>query len=149
MFLALLCRCRESLELRYRLLHYPKRPSKMNSQSLGTLTNVDLRKIWPDEAQDFTPWLAAEENLDRLAHTIGLDLELEGTEETVGPFSADILCRDTVDDQMVLIENQLDLTDHRHLGQLLTYAAGLDAVTIIWIARQVRNPHRTALRSTG
>ncbi|MES3629214.1 MAG: DUF4268 domain-containing protein [Longimonas sp.] len=117
----------------------------MNSQSLGTLTNVDLRKIWPDEAQDFTPWLAAEENLDRLAHTIGLDLELEGTEESVGPFSADILCRDTVDDQMVLIENQLDLTDHRHLGQLLTYAAGLDAVTIIWIARQVRNPHRAAL----
>ena len=114
-------------------------------RSLGTLTNVDPRDIWPDEAQDFTPWLARDENLSRLAHTIGLDLELEGTEENVGPFSADILCRDTVDDQMVLIENQLNLTDHGHLGQLLTYAAGLDAVTIIWIARQVRNPHRAAL----
>jgi hypothetical protein len=117
----------------------------METPELGDLTNVDPREVWPDEAQDFTPWLAKEKNLDRLANTIGLDLELEGTEQNVGPFSADILCRDTVDDQMVLIENQLNLTDHGHLGQLLTYAAGLDAVTIIWIARQVRNPHRAAL----
>ncbi|MCS3679338.1 hypothetical protein GGP72_003288 [Salinibacter ruber] len=117
----------------------------METPELGSITKVDPREVWPDEAQDFTPWLAEEENLGRLASTIGLDLELEGTEKNVGPFSADILCRDTVDDQMVLIENQLNLTDHGHLGQLLTYAAGLDAVTIIWIARQVRNPHRAAL----
>ena len=117
----------------------------MNEAKLGTLTKIDPREIWPDEARNFTPWLAQESNLDRLADTIGLDLELEGTEQNVGPFSADILCKDTVDDQWVLIENQLNRTDHGHLGQLLTYAAGLDAVTIIWIARRFRDPHRAAL----
>jgi len=115
------------------------------SETLGTLTKVDPRTVWPDEARNFTPWLAKEENLNRLADTIRMELELEGTEQSVGPFDADILCKDTVDDQWVLIENQLSPTDHGHLGQLLTYAAGLDAVTIIWIARQIRDPHRAAL----
>jgi len=117
----------------------------MDDRTLGTLTKVDPRTVWPDEARNFTPWLAEKANLDRLADTIGLDLELEGTEQNVGPFNADILCKDTVDDQWVLIENQLSRTDHGHLGQLLTYAAGLDAVTIIWIARRFRDPHRAAL----
>jgi hypothetical protein len=115
------------------------------NEPLGTLTKVDPRTVWPDEARNFTPWLAKEENLSRLADTIRMELELEGTEQSVGPFDADILCKDTVDDQWVLIENQLSPTDHGHLGQLLTYAAGLDAVTIIWIARQIRDPHRAAL----
>ena len=74
------------------------------------------------------------ENIRLLREVVGLDLEVEGVEERVGPFSADILCKDTASGQRVLIENQLERTDHTHLGQLLTYAAGLDAVTIVWIA---------------
>lgn len=114
------------------------------SQSLGQFEKVDLRSVWSDEARDFTPWLA-EENLDLLAETIGIDLELEGTEKSVGRFNADILCKDTVDDNWVLIENQLGRTDHKHLGQLLTYASGLGAVTIVWISDRFSDEHRSAL----
>jgi len=103
---------------------------------LGQLEKVDLRSVWNDEAGDFTPWLASEENLDLLGNTIGIELELDSTEKSVGPFNADILRKDTIDDQWVLVENQLERTDHPHLGQLLTYAAGLDTVTIVWIARR-------------
>lgn len=113
--------------------------------TLGRLTRLDLRDIWSSEAQDFTPWLARGENLALLSDTLGLDLELEAVEQNVGPFRADILCRDTLSDRFVLIENQLERTDHTHLGQLLTYAAGLDAVTIIWIAAKVTDEHRAAL----
>ena len=112
---------------------------------LGQLEKVDLRSVWTDEAGDFTPWLASEENLDLLGDTIGIELELDSTEKSVGPFNADILCKDTIDDQWVLIENQLERTDHPHLGQLLTYAAGLNAVTIVWIARRFSDQHRSAL----
>lgn len=117
----------------------------MNSKSLGRLENVDVRQIWNHEAHDFTPWLAREENLAQLGDAIGIEMELEGTERDVGPFNADILCRDTVDDSKIVIENQLERTDHGHLGQLLMYAAGLDAVTVVWIARRFREPHRAAL----
>ena len=74
-----------------------------------------------------------------------MELEVEGTEIKVGPFEADILCRDTVTDKRVVIENQLEPTDHKHLGQLLTYAAGLDAVTVVWIAKSFTDEHRAAL----
>ena len=117
----------------------------MNSSGLSRLENVDPRDVWITEDRDFTPWLAQEENLTLLADTIGLDLELESTEKNVGPFRADILCKDTVTDNWVLIENQLERTDHRHLGQLMTYAAGLNAVTIVWIADQFTEEHRAAL----
>jgi len=117
----------------------------MEHPTLGRLEKVDPRTVWDHEAHDFTPWLAQEENLSQLGDAIGIELELEGTEQNVGPFNADILCKDTVDDQWVLIENQLEHTDHGHLGQLLTYAAGLDAVTIIWIARRFTDQHRAAL----
>lgn len=113
--------------------------------TLGRLTRIDPRAIWPREAQDFTPWLAGEANLPLLSDTLGLDLELEAVEQNVGPFRADILCKDTLTGRFVLIENQLERTDHTHLGQLLTYAAGLDAVTIIWIAAKVTDEHRAAL----
>ena len=117
----------------------------MNNTNLGRLQRVDLRTVWLSESGNFTPWLAQEENLSLLADTIGLDLDLEATEKYVGPFRADIVCKDTITGSWVLIENQLERTDHSHLGQLLTYAAGLDAVTIVWIAEQFTDEHRAAL----
>ena len=93
----------------------------------------------------FTPWLADPENLAELSKALDIELEVEGREMAVGPFSADILCKDVGTDTWVLIENQLERTDHMHLGQLLTYASGLDAVTIIWIASRFTEEHRAAL----
>jgi hypothetical protein len=83
--------------------------------------------------------------LELLGDTIGLELELDAQEKNVGPFRADILCKDTATGDWVLIENQLERSDHGHLGQLLTYAAGLKAVTIVWIAEQFTEEHRATL----
>jgi hypothetical protein len=112
---------------------------------LGRLKRLELRDIWKTEDRDFTPWLALEENLKELGDTINMDLELEAQEKNVGPFRADLLCKDTDDGSWVLIENQLERTDHNHLGQLLTYASGLNSVTIIWIASRFTDEHRAAL----
>ncbi len=112
---------------------------------LGKLEKVDLRQIWQTEGQGFTPWLAREENLEMLGEVIGIELELEAQEKDVGPFRADILCKNTEDDSLVLIENQIERTDHKHLGQLLTYAAGLQSVTIVWVAAKFTEEHRAAL----
>lgn len=112
---------------------------------LGKLTKVELRKAWISEDGHFTPWLAEAENLKLLGQTIGIELELEAKEKNVGPFYADILCKDTISDNWVLIENQLERTDHKHLGQLITYAAGLKAATIVWIANPFTEEHRAAL----
>lgn len=117
----------------------------MIGQPLGRLTRVELRDIWLSESTDFTPWLAREENLTVLAETLGLDLELEAQEKSVGPFRADILCKDIGSNAWVLVENQLERTDHGHLGQLLTYASGLEAVTIVWIAARFTEEHRSTL----
>ena len=111
----------------------------------GRLERVDLRNVWETEAQDFTPWLATEENLLVLADTLHMELELVALEANVGPFRADILCRNADGGAWVLIENQLERTDHSHLGQLLTYAAGLNAVTICWIAESFTEEHRATL----
>ena len=114
-------------------------------KSLGRLVKVELRDIWQHEASDFTPWLAQPENIKLLGEAIDCELEVEATERAVGPFNADILCKDIVDDHWVLIENQLEKTDHTHLGQLLTYASGLNTVTIVWIAKLFTEEHRAAL----
>jgi hypothetical protein len=116
-----------------------------DSTTLGRLVRVDLREVWLKEDEDFTPWLAREANVALLGDAIGLDLEVEAQEKDVGPFRADILCKDTATGNWVLIENQLERTDHGHLGQLLTYAAGLQAVTIVWIAQRFTEEHRAAL----
>ena len=110
---------------------------------LGAIERVDLRDVWPDEAQDFTPWLA--ENLDKLGEALGLGLELQSAEAAVGPFSLDVLARDADGNGPVVIENQLGPTDHAHLGQLLTYAAGYDAYAVIWLTREFREEHRQVL----
>lgn len=115
----------------------------MGLPSLGALKRIDVRNIWQTEAYHFTPWLA--QNLDILAETLDMELEIEAQEKNVGPFRADILCKDTLDNSWVLIENQLERTDHTHLGQLMTYASGLQAVTIIWISTHFTEEHRSAL----
>ena len=117
----------------------------MNDESLGRLEPVDIRTIWTTEPAGFTPWLAQPENLELLADALDIELELGAQEEKVGPFRADILCRDLGNDSWVLVENQLERTDHKHLGQLLTYAAGLQAVTIVWLAARFTDEHRAAL----
>ena len=117
----------------------------MNKINLGKLKQVELRSIWENEATEFTPWLAKDENLELLSEAIDIELVLDRTEKPVGPFNADILCKDVSNDNWVLIENQLEKTDHKHLGQLITYATGLNAVTIIWIASNFTEEHRAAL----
>ena len=115
----------------------------MSTNPLSTIENVDIRKIWQNEATDFTPWLA--ENISQLGDALNLNLESTSTETSVGSFKLDILARDADRDLHVAIENQLGNTDHTHLGQLLTYAAGYDAKVAIWIAGKFREEHREAL----
>ena len=117
-----------------------------SEKELGRLEKVELREMWYREDVDFTPWLAREENLALLGETLEINgLELEAREKSIGPFRADILCKDTDSGAWVLIENQLEKTDHIHLGQLLTYASGLEAATIIWIAKNFTEEHRSTL----
>ena len=114
-------------------------------KNLGRLDRVPLREAWKHEATEFTPWLAQAENLDALARALGVsELELSSTEQWVGDFKLDILCTDG--DQRVIIENQLAETDHKHLGQILTYAAGVGARKVIWVAENFRPEHLAALR---
>ena len=108
----------------------------------GNLKSIDLRHIWPREDENFTPWLFKEENLTRLANVLNMKLNPFKKEMEVGQFYADIVCRNTTDNSLVVIENQLGETDHDHLGKVLTYAAELRAVTIIWIAAEFTNEHR-------
>jgi hypothetical protein len=120
----------------------------MNSGStvLGRIRQVDLREVWTSEDRHFTPWLAQAENLELLGEAIGIELELEAREKDVGPFRADILCKNSAEeDSWVVIENQLEKTDHRHLGQLVTYASGLQAKTVVWVSPQFCEEHRAAI----
>ena len=110
---------------------------------MGTIEQVDLREVWPHEAADFTPWLA--DNMERLGAALGMDLELQSSEAPVGPFALDILAHDLGSDRPVIIENQLEATNHDHLGKLLTYAAGYDAYAAVWLVRDFRDEHRQAL----
>ncbi len=109
---------------------------------IGRISNVSPRDAWNHEAHDFTPWLA--ENLDALSDVIGIELEKEGVEVSVGPYSADILAKD-FHGRTVLIENQLEQTDHKHLGQILTYLSGLEAEIVIWLATKFSEPHLSAV----
>jgi hypothetical protein len=115
----------------------------MNELDLGKLELIDPREIWETEDRDFTPWLA--DNIDELSNELGIDLEVEDTEVSAGSFSADILAKDIRTDRYVIIENQLEQTDHDHLGKSITYAAVLNASTIIWITKEFREEHKKAL----
>ncbi|MGE5336002.1 MAG: DUF4268 domain-containing protein [Nitrososphaerota archaeon] len=115
----------------------------MPTEDLGSLRRVDPATLWHHEAHDFTPWLL--ENEEGLAEALGIELELEEAEHRVGAFSLDIVGRDATNDTILIVENQLGGTDHSHLGQILTYAAGTGASTIVWIATAFREEHRQAL----
>lgn len=111
--------------------------------TLGRLEEMDPRDIWRDEARHFTPWLL--QNADYLAEVLGLEIDLEAREHPVGNFSLDLLGRDVTNSCPLVIENQLEATDHRHLGQLLTYAAGTSARTVVWISSEFREEHQKVL----
>ena len=113
---------------------------------LGKLEKIkDLRSVWKHEANDFTKWLAKEENLNTLSEEIGIDIELVSTEAKTGSFSTDILAVEANTNNKVIIENQLEATNHDHLGKIITYASGHDAKTIIWIVKEAREEHRQAI----
>ena len=112
---------------------------------LSKLKKVELREIWQREDSDFTNWLAQEENLKILSEEIEVDIELVGTEQNVGRFSVDILAKEEAGDRNIIIENQLEKTDHDHLGKIITYASGHDAEIIIWIVKSVRAEHHKAI----
>jgi hypothetical protein len=112
---------------------------------LSKLERVPLREAWKHEASDFTPWLAETDNLNALADELGIsELVLVATEHWVGDFKLDILGTDG--DDQVIIENQLEKTNHAHLGQLIAYAAGVGAKKVIWVAESFRPEHAAALQ---
>ena len=111
---------------------------------LGQLRKIRIHEHWKHEEQDFTPWLAKDENISRLSEAIGLELQVEGIEVPVGPYSADVLAKDAYGNYVV-IENQYGKTDHGHLGQILTYAATLGATAVVWIAEQFTDEHHKAI----
>ena len=115
----------------------------MITPNLAKIERVDLREAWPNEARDFTPWLA--ENIAELGEALGMDLELQETEAAVGGYSLDVLATDLNQNRPVIIENQLEATNHDHLGKLLTYAAGYGANVVVWLTRDFRDEHRQAL----
>lgn len=114
--------------------------------NLGKLKEIkDLRKVWPHEALDFTPWLAEDDNLALLADAVGLEITLDETESSVGDFNVDIYAKETGTDRKIIIENQLEDTNHDHLGKLITYASGKSADIIIWVVKRAREEHRAAI----
>jgi len=112
---------------------------------LGQLKKVDLRKVWKNEAQDFTTWLANPEFMEILGDTIGLTLTDINTEQSVGGYRCDIVCRDEITKKTIIIENQLEQSNHDHLGKIITYASGLDAAVVVWIVADARDEHASAI----
>lgn len=110
---------------------------------LGALRFLNAREVFPTEPAHFSTWVA--QHLERLGDALGLELELVKLEAEVGPFSLDILARVAGTQDVVIIENQIEQTDHGHLGQVLTYAAGYDAKYIVWLSTDFREQHRAAL----
>lgn len=106
---------------------------------------MDLRNYWKNEATDFTPWLVKEENISILSEAIGLDITVEERESNVGDFNVDIYASETETNKKIIIENQLEATDHDHLGKLITYASGKSANIIIWIVKEAREEHKAAI----
>lgn len=113
---------------------------------LGSLVKINnLRTIWKNERSDFSTWLSKEENLSLLGSEIDIDLVLDERESSVGSFSADLLCHEEGSSRRIIIENQLEDTNHDHLGKIITYAAGKNADVLIWIVKHAKDEHRQAV----
>ena len=113
---------------------------------LGKMIRItDLRSVWPHEANDFTKWLAQEGNLALLSDTIDIELELVERESSVGGFNVDIFAKEVSTNRRIIIENQLEDTNHDHLGKLITYASGKGAEVIVWVVKRARDEHRQAI----
>jgi hypothetical protein len=112
---------------------------------LSRIKKIDLREAWSHEANDFTKWLSKPDNISLLSEEIGVDINVIRTEAPVGRFNVDILAEESESEDKIIIENQLEYTDHSHLGQIITYASGVDAKYVIWIVRDVREEHRQAI----
>ena len=117
----------------------------MSTVKIGKLTEVDVRDLWKHEQYDFSNWLAKEENIKLLDDEIGLTLMDINKEVYIGSYRCDLVAKDETTGQIVIIENQLEVTNHDHLGKIITYAAGLDAKTIIWIVKEAREEHKAAI----
>ena len=114
--------------------------------NLGKIKRIkDLRSVWKHEAKDFSEWLSKEENLAELSDTIGVDIVLEERESAVGSFSVDLYAVEESTGRRIIIENQLEDTNHDHLGKLITYASGKGAEVIVWIVKRARDEHRQAI----
>lgn len=113
--------------------------------NLDKLKKVDLRDVWPHEALDFTKWLSEEPNLAILSSAVGIELELIETESSVGSFNVDIYAQEAGTGRKVIIENQLEDTNHDHLGKVITYAAGKGAEVVVWVVARARDEHRQAI----
>ena len=116
-----------------------------DNNNLGKLKKVELREAWKHEANNFTNWLAQEENLRLLGDEIGFDIKLVQTEAAVGSFNVDILAEEESTGKKIIIENQLEITNHDHLGKIITYASGYDAKVVVWIVKDAREEHRQAI----
>lgn len=112
---------------------------------LDKLKKVELRTGWKHEAHDFTNWMAEEENLNLLGDEIGFDISLIQTEAKVGSFNVDILAEEANSGNKIIIENQLENTNHDHLGKIITYASGYDAKVVVWVVKNAREEHRQAI----
>lgn len=112
---------------------------------IGRLIEVDVRELWRHEQYDFSKWLAKENNLEYLNDILGLTLVDVDKEVYVGPYRCDLVAKDETSGIKVIIENQLEGTNHDHLGKVITYAAGLDAKVIVWIVKDAKEEHRAAI----
>ncbi len=112
---------------------------------LGKLEEINVRELWKHEQYDFSAWLSKDENIEELGNLIGLNLSDVNKEVYVGSYRCDLVARDETTGTKVIIENQLESTNHDHLGKIITYASGLDAKVVVWIVKEAREEHRSAI----
>lgn len=113
--------------------------------NIGRLTEVDVRNLWRHEQYDFSNWLAKDDNIEYLNEILGLTLVDINREVYVGPYRCDLVAKDETTGITVIIENQLEGTNHEHLGKIITYTSGLDAKVIVWIVKETKEEHRAAI----
>lgn len=123
-----------------------EKEARLKVINLSRLEEIkDLRTVWPHEALDFTPWLSQDDNISLLADAVEMDITVDETESSVGDFNVDIFASETGTDRKIIIENQLEDTNHDHLGKLITYASGKSADVVIWVVKHAREEHKAAI----